>query len=79
MLRDGASPSRTTSLTATVTGGVTGGSADTKSTDEKPSGISSSEGGDSSFDKAAAFPFFRLRCLYARARSAGVLARFGRG
>jgi hypothetical protein len=63
MLRDGASPSRATSLTVTVTGGVAGGSADTESTDEKPSGINNSVDGASSFSEAAAFPFFRLRCL----------------
>jgi len=46
-----------------LTFGVTGGSANVGFADEEPSGISSSEYGDSSFGEAAAVPFFRLRCL----------------
>src|SRR3984893_8874981 len=47
MLRDGSCPSRAMSPTVTVGGGVRGGSANAESTDEKPSGISNSEDGDS--------------------------------
>jgi len=47
MLRGGASSSRATARNVTVAGGVTGGSANAESADEKPSGISDSEDGDS--------------------------------
>jgi hypothetical protein len=77
MLRDGASSSHATSGTVTVGGGARGGSANAESVDKKPSGISNSEDGDLVFGKAAGFPSSRLRRLYARARSASVLAFLG--
>jgi hypothetical protein len=61
MLRDGASSSRVTSIS--VVGAGAGGSTNVESADEKPSGISNSEDGYSSFVGAAAFRLGRLRCL----------------
>jgi hypothetical protein len=66
-----------TARNVTFGGGVTGDSANTEFADEKPTGISDSEDGDSASGQGAAFAFFRLRGLYARAGWEPVLALLG--
>jgi hypothetical protein len=66
-----------TARNLTIGTGLTGDSANAVFSDDKPAGISDSEGGDSASDEEAAIAFRRLRGLYARVRWARTLVLLG--